>query len=111
MDNTKISKGLAAQNKMTYIFDKEMGVRLTYARRKMRMKQDDLARMLGISQDKVSRIECGSIKNGIVSTLTVSRFNAILGVHKNYVIMGAKHEEYERFRKIGLGHFGEIVSK
>jgi len=93
----------------TPVFTKEMGVRMLYARRKMKLTQDRMAKLLLISRSELSRIEDGKRKR---PRFTVSHMQDILGRHFNYVLNGTNWEEYERWRFMEVDHHGgSIVPK
>ncbi len=90
------------------IFTQEMGVRMVYARRRMKLTQDRMAKLLGISRSELSRIECGDRARPY---FTVSHMQDILGRHFRYVIDGTNWEEYERWRFVGLDHHMNLAPK
>lgn len=76
----------------TPVFNKEMGRRLMIARCKMKLKQDELAKLLGVNQSEVSRIELNRIE---VGNFTTGKLKEALGRHFDYVFHGTRRSEYE----------------
>ena len=90
----------------TPVFDSERGVRLRYARHAMKLKQSDLAKLLGVSQKTVSRLEIGLLDVGGFSTLL---FRSVMGKHFGYVMFGTGKEKYESFRHCIINKFGTVI--
>ena len=106
-----MSRGVSKYlSKTCPIFDHEMGVRMTYARRKMQLKQDELCVILEISQDALSRIE--TVKKGkehVCAGLKMSRLFATMKKHLDYLFFGLKREEYEKYRFVRTDRFGNLT--
>jgi transcriptional regulator with XRE-family HTH domain len=91
----------------TVIFTREMGVRMVYARRKMKLTQDRMAKLLLISRSELSRIEGGNRRRPLI---LVSHLQDILGRHFKYVIDGTNYEDYERWRYLKTNQHGDFVA-
>jgi transcriptional regulator with XRE-family HTH domain len=85
------------------VFDPEMGRRLNYARQKMKnaegkpILQAELARLLGVSQATISKIETGKQTGTIIN---VGRIRAVLGKHFNFVLTGEGAENYKPYQPL-----------
>lgn len=69
-----------------------MGRRFIYARRFLKLNQTDLAAMLGVSQDHISRIETGK---KVLSRFSAERFKSVFGEAANFVAFGTNPERYK----------------
>jgi transcriptional regulator with XRE-family HTH domain len=79
---------------LTPIFDEEIGYRMSIARMRMRMDQAELGRLLGVSQQVISKLEQGKIRVP-ERPFNYARFHAIFGAMTSYILSGAGREKYE----------------
>ena len=77
---------------VTPIWDDEMGKRLATVRMYMKMDQKRLGELLGISQQRLSRIECGRVD--VEPALTLAKMSAVLGKHFSYVMLRSNWDHY-----------------
>ena len=71
---------------------RESGARLKTARMALLIEQEELGRLLGLSQRTISLIETGH--RDVVKTLTLARLQAVLGKHTGFVLIGSNADAY-----------------
>lgn len=71
-----------------YVNKEELGKRIAMRRKSLKIKQEDLAAALGVSNNHISSVECGKSS---VSLELLCGFCEILKVTPDYLLMGAMH--------------------
>lgn len=77
----------------TPVFTPEMGKRLALARMKLNLDQAQLAKLWGVSQQRVSKVELGRLD--VIPELTVARFEAVMGKFSRFVLFGTDSDRFQ----------------
>lgn len=75
----------------TVIWTKEMGRRLTTARRLLKLSQYDLSEKFNVAQGTISKIESGRCR---MSEITLEAYFNVFGKHLNYVLFNSNEFLY-----------------
>lgn len=82
-----MSKQDRLYQKLTPIFDPDLGKRMGIIRMKMLMDQTELGQLLAVSQQMISNLESG--KTRVTDSFNYARFKAIFGDFTSYIMNGA----------------------
>lgn len=71
-----------------YLNKKELGIRIAKRRKSLKIKQEDLAAALNVSNNHISSVECG---RSSISLEVFCGLCEVLKVTPDYLLMGAMH--------------------
>lgn len=90
------------ETKLSVLFDAEMAERFALIRMRMQLGQDEIADILGVSQQTISRLERGHLRQ---PEFSLALMRAVFGEHVEFILFGGKVEQNALMATKSAYHF------